>query len=612
MNVVYDCETYPNCFTLCAEAVDFPLTWCFEISDYRNEGADLIEWVRWLQAENATMIGFNNVGFDYPILHVLMKMGKGDASVLYQKAQDLIKAQDSDRFINVIYPSDRIVAQIDLYKIHHFDNKARATSLKALEFNMRMDNISDLPFPVGTRLTPPQIKMLKEYNAHDVRATKLFYEKSLDKIRFRQELTSKHGRDFTNHNDTKIGAEIFQMELEKAGVECYAYGKDGRTPKQTKREYIALKECIPQWVEFRHPEFQRIKSWFNEQIITETKGVFTDIIAKVGGLDFIYGTGGLHASVESETFIATSEMMIYDMDVSSLYPSIAIEHGHYPQHLGPRFVEVYRDLRTQRLGYAKNTAENAMLKLALNGTYGKSNDQFSIFYDPKFTMTITLSGQMVISLLAEWLLTVEGVRIIQVNTDGITVYMPRSAKARVDEICKAWEQGTRLQLEYVEYQKMVVRDVNNYLAHKMNGEVKRKGAYEYDIEWHQDGSMLVVPAVAEQVLIHGAPLRETLIQWSNKLDFMGRIRVPRNSRLELHIDGAVVPLENTQRYYVSTSGGQMVKVMPPLAKKPDVWRQFKQEAGWKVWPCNDIREATAPIDYDYYHQEIEKLVLGVM
>ncbi len=144
------------------------------------------------------------------------------------------------------------------------------------------------------------------------------------------------------------------------------------------------------------------------------------------------------------------------------------------------------------------------------------------------------------------------------------------------------------------------------------GKIKRKGAYEHDIEWHQNGSMLVVPKVAEQVLIYDKPLRETLMQWPDRLDFMGRIKVPRNSRLELHIDDAIIPLENTQRYYVSTLGGQMVKVMPPLPKKPDEWRHFKQEAGWKVWPCNNLKEATAPINYDYYQQEIEKLVMPVI
>ena len=79
--------------------------------------------------------------------------------------------------MHLVKPSDRFVTQIDLFKIHHFDNKARATSLKVLEFNMRSDSIEDLPFRVGTVLTREQVEVLKKYNQHDVSMTKAFYHK---------------------------------------------------------------------------------------------------------------------------------------------------------------------------------------------------------------------------------------------------------------------------------------------------------------------------------------------------------------------------------------------------------------------------------------------------
>ena len=604
MRLIFDIETYPNCFTLTACDPDGVLWWYFEISDWRNDRADLFAWLQSLS--NDELCGFNNVGFDYPVLHTFIQSGgKATAHDLYRKAQQLITSQDDDKFANIIYPKDRFIPQIDLFKIHHFDNKARSTSLKALEFNMRLDSVEDLPFPVGSLLTRDQVSVLRAYNKHDVDATRMFYRESLESIGFREQLTAKHGRDFMNHNDTKIGAEIFQMELERSGVQCYEYGAIGRVPRQTKRESINLHECVPQWVNFHHPEFQRIKNWFNTQVITETKGVFTDVVAHVEGLDFIYGTGGLHASVENSIFIADDEWMIYDMDVSSLYPSIAIEHGHYPEHLGESFVEVYRDLRTQRVGYKKGTAENAMLKLALNGVYGKSNDKFSIFYDPLFTMKITLGGQMMISLLADRLVMREELQIIQVNTDGVTIRLRRDAKWIIDAICKQWEKETRLTLEYAEYRVMAIRDVNNYIAQKMDGEVKRKGAYEYDLEWHQNGSALIVPKVAEQVLLHGASIRDTVLQWSDKFDFFCRVKVPRSSRLE----GDGKPLPNMLRYYVSEGGVTLTKIMPPLAKKPGVWRRIGVESGWTVCPCNHVKDAVLPINYSWYINEIEKLCL---
>lgn len=610
MRIVWDIETYPNCFILCAEHAEYPLTWAYEVSQFRDDTAELMDWLLWLKDQGAEMVGFNNVGFDYPVLHMLIQMRKASPATIYEKAMAII--QSEEKFAHMVYPSDRFVPQIDLFKINHFDNKARSTSLKALEFNMRMDNISDLPFPVGTMLNQEQIKVLRDYCAHDVRATKQFYHQNLDKIRFREELTAKYGRDFMNHSDVKIGKEIFQMELEKAGVQCYEYGPNGRQPKQTRRSVIDLNECVPHWITFKNPEFQRIKDFFASQKITETKGVFKDVIARVGGLDFVFGSGGLHASVENEYLTANEDMMILDVDCTSLYPSIAIENGYYPEHLGPKFVEVYRGIRTQRVSHKKGTAINGMLKFALNGAYGSSGEEFSFFHDLRYLMRTTLGGQLMLAQLSERLLNVDGLQIIQVNTDGITMYFPRILEKQVWEICHQWEKETRLTLESVEYSRMVIRDVNSYICMRTDGKVKRVGAYEHDVEWHQNASSLVVAKVAEQVLIYDKPLRETIINWPDKMDFMCRVKVPRSSRLVIEIDGVDRPLENTQRYYVSHGGGYLAKIMPPLAKKPDQWRRIGVESGWTVCPCNNIRDAVLPINHEYYIKETEKLCLSVM
>ena len=174
---VFDIETYPNVFTLAVEHADAPLRWMFEISDWRNDSREIIAFLQFLKETNARMVGFNNLGFDYPVLHTLIRMGKADAATLYQKAMAIIGSQDEDgsKWMHLVKPSDQFVTQIDLFKIHHFDNKARATSLKALEFNMRADNIEDLPFKVGTVLTHEQAQVLKKYNQHDVAQTKAFY-----------------------------------------------------------------------------------------------------------------------------------------------------------------------------------------------------------------------------------------------------------------------------------------------------------------------------------------------------------------------------------------------------------------------------------------------------
>jgi len=607
MRIIADCETYPNVFTLAAEHADYPIKWSFEISPWKDDSKELLNWLYWIVAQKGQLVGFNFLNFDGPILQYFVKMqGHATAVDLYQLAMQIINSQDEDKFANLIYPSDRFCTWICLWKLHHFDNKAKMTSLKALEFNMRLDSVEDLPFPVGVPLQRDQVPVLREYNAHDVHATKAFYHASLPMIEFREQLSQKHGKDFLNHNDTKIGAEIFQMALEAAGVPCYEYGPDGRQPRQTQRPVIGLYQCIPKWVWFDNPAFQNVYTHLEKQVITETKGVFKDLTAFCGGLEFVFGTGGIHASVENDIFVADDQMMILDLDVTSMYPSIAISQGYYPEHLGPTFVKVYDDLRRQRVGYKKGSPENAMLKLALNGVYGKSNDKFSIFFDPKFTMSVTLTGQLALAMLAERLSGIG--RIIQANTDGITISLHRKLRGRVQDICDLWEQETGLTLEEAEYSRMFIADVNSYIAQKVNGDVKRKGRYEWDVEWHQDASALVVPKVAEKVLLEGVPIRATVENWPDRMDFMCRAKIPRSSTL-WGSDGRQLP--NMLRYYVAKGGVALTKIMPPLAKNPGVMRHFAVVSGWKVCPCNNIADATMDIDFDWYVNEVEKLTLGM-
>ena len=590
---IFDCETYPNCFLLNALTLETGERRSYEISYWRNDFVKL----RTDLPGFGEMVGFNSLGFDYPLVHWMMKHGDPSAREIYDQAMRIINGEDK----TTIWRSDRYAVQIDLFKIHHFDNMARATSLKVLEFNMRMDNISDLPFKVGTILTREQVEVLREYCWHDVHATALFLEQSREQIAFRRDLAKRHPKyDWLNFSDVKIGKIVFQMELEKQHVPCYS----SEGPIQTIRSFINLGDCMPAGIALERPEFRAIYDRIASTTIAETKGAFKDLSATVEGVEYVFGTGGLHASVSNKSYIADDEYMIYDIDVTSLYPSIAITRGYYPKHLGEKFVEVYRQLLDQRMSHPKGSAENAMLKLALNGVYGASGDKYSIFFDTKFTMRITIGGQMMIAKLVEYLLSIKGMEIIQVNTDGITMRIPRAIKPTVDFMCAMWEQLTHLHLESVEYSKMFIADVNSYLAVKTGGSIKRKGRYEYDTGWHQNGSSKVIAKVAEQHLVYGADIESTVCNWSDKMDFMLRAKIPRSSRLEYN-DSRL--LENTQRYYMSKEGGTLTKIMPPLPKAPDKERRIAIQKGYTVCPCNNIKDATMSVDYDWYIEEIKTL-----
>jgi DNA polymerase elongation subunit (family B) len=226
------------------------------------------------------------------------------------------------------------------------------------------------------------------------------------------------------------------------------------------------------------------------------------------------------------------EWGFYGILSASYYPNLAIVNKVYPKHLSETFCDVYEDVYIQRKGFAKGTSENATMKLALNGVYGDSNSKFSPFYDSQYTMTITISGQLSLCMLSEKLLEIEGLDIIQINTDGVTVRVPRD---RVDDhvkICEDWEKLTGLELERNDYNSMYIRDVNNYIAEYTNGSLKRKGAYEYeDLDWSKNHSGLIIQMAAVAYLTEGKPVQDTIRNHKDKMDFMMRVKVPRSSRL---------------------------------------------------------------------------------
>ena len=560
-DIGYDIETYPNIFTFTAVHITTGVKWYFEISFRRNDLMSFCLFLEILAHHGCRMVGFNNIGFDYPVIHFIYRARRASINVIdiYDKAMSIINAPHNARFAHLVWESDWLVPQLDLYKIHHFDNQARATSLKVLEFNMRSNNIEDLPFDVGLHLDNDQSDVLSTYNLHDVNETNKFYNHTLDQIRFREELTEKYGKNFLNHNDTKIGKDFFIMKLEEHTPGCcYTYIDKKRHIQQTIRDQIKLADVVLPYVKFQHPEFQRILHWFNSQVITETKGSIKDVNCNINGFQFDFGTGGIHGSIESQIVYSNDQYIIEDWDVASYYPNLAIANGLHPAHLGMTFCKIYQEVYEQRKQHAKGTAENAMLKLALNGVYGDSNNKYSPFFDPQYTMSITINGQLLLCMLAEALMSSTDVQMIQINTDGLTIRYPRSIQSWVHHVAEWWENLTKLELENVEYNRFIVRDVNNYIAEYTDGSVKRKGAYEHDLGWHQNHSNLIVPKAAEAALIHGADIRDFIMNHDDDMDFLLRAKVPRKTVLEW--GGKKV--QNIVRYYISTQGEILEKIMP--------------------------------------------------
>lgn len=613
----YDLETFPNTFTCRATHVSTGTKYTFEVSDRRDDRLKLFEFLKYLRSVNARLVGFNNLWFDGEVTQWFYENPYSSVSQIYAKAMSRIKGDHT----YPMWPDRRLVEQIDLLKIHHFDNMAKATSLKSLEIAMKMGSVEDLPFPVGTNLDNVQKDVLLEYNDHDVDATTDFYNASYSMIQFREELTEKYGRDFMNHNDTKIGAEVFIIELEKAGIPCYERNAAGkRIPRQTPRSSIDLSQCIFSYVRLEHPAFLMILNYLKDQVIKETKGIFSDIrctqemvqwmdpkkvkvwlkgakkprrlchvpadadftdakfIAvslhcRIHNFNYEFGTGGLHASLHREIVYSTDTHKIVDLDVASYYPNLAIKNRIYPAHLGEQYCDISEYLFNERNRVGKKTMMGGAYKLALNGTYGNSNNEHSPFFDPMYTMKITINGQLSLCMLVEQLIKIPDLKMIQCNTDGITFHCPTQYLDHANNLRVWWEQVTKLELEEVRYSRFFIRDVNSYIAEYEEGGVKRKGAYEYKREWHKDHSALVVQKAVEAYMLNGTDIAGFICSHSDPFDFMIRGKVNRDASLHLvYQNGYEKKTGNTIRYFVSNTGGSLIKRSIPKGV-PGTWKR---------------------------------------
>ena len=461
---IYDIETYPNIFTCAFLHPSTGMTFMFEISTRINMWEQLVAFINELKRMDASMVGYNNIHFDYPVVHYIVSSPEMvSVEQIYDVAMAIIKGRGQ-----MIWENQHIVKQIDLFKINHYDNKAKSTSLKALEFAMRMDSIQDLPVELGKWLTNEEMDELISYNWHDDEATVFFYVRCLAQISFRKKLSEKYGKDFTNMSDSKIGSEIFILKLNQAGINTHSRINGKREVINTTHKTIPLIDCIPNYIQFETPQFQDILQRFKSTTLygDNVKALFKNFSTEIDGLEYVFGAGGQHACREGY-FESDDNYIIVDQDVASMYPSIAIANGYYPEHLTEAFSPIYKELVDERKRVGKKSIMGAGLKISANGTYGNSGNKYSPFFDLRYLLRTTLTGQLTLSMLVEQIIKIPECIMIQTNTDGITYKIPRVYLPQVELVTKWWENITGLELEDAYYSRMWLSDVNNYIAEGM-------------------------------------------------------------------------------------------------------------------------------------------------
>jgi hypothetical protein len=326
--------------------------------------------------------------------------------------------------------------------------------------------------------------------------------------------------------------------------------------------------------------------------------------------------GGLHTENKPEIFEADEEYEIIDWDVSSYYPAIIINNRKYPAHLGKEFLSGYKRMFERRLELKPLAKKDkrikgivGALKLAVNSVYGKSSDMQSWIYDRQLTMFTTITGELSLLMLIE-AYELEGIHVISANTDGVTIRIKKTDIDKMYDLNEWWQNLTGYELERTDYSKIIFSTVNDYLAIKTDGEVKKKGDFLTDFELHKNKSGRIIPIALEQYFINGIPVSDTIRNHGNIYDFAMRQRATRDFHFEGLSNGKTTIYNKLIRYYVSNTGEKLLKVKNADSASGAASISQVEAGDWVMTVCNHLT-SSHPLDninHSYYIEQAEKIV----
>ena len=624
---VMDYETLSNCFIAVFEHYKEDKRRVFVIHSLtpREQFREFIEFLNENLERGEKHISYNGLSFDSQITQYILTNHEDwyqyenqyIAELIYLYAQRIIERQKDEQPDYAEW--QLFIDQIDLFKMNHWDNVAKRSSLKWIQFSMDWDNVKDMPIHHSVEIkTVEEISTVVTYCINDVKSTKKILELSKEQLSLRKSLTEEYGINLYSASETKIAKELFLQFLSKRlGMPKHELRK-----MRTIREYVSLEECILPYISFTTKPFQELLEFYRGKVVTETKGALKYMV-HYKGVDTYYGLGGVHGARESGIYEATEGYTLMSSDVISFYPNVAIRNKFAPAHLNKEdFCEVYEGIFEDRKKIPKTDPKNYVLKIVLNSAYGLSNDENSFLYDPKFTMSITINGQLLLTKLYEMLAEgIPGCIPITQNTDGLEMMIPTCFKQKYLDICREWEDLTSLQLEHDEYKKIIIGDVNSYIGIYANPEKKPKckGRFEWEDQekkkvavLHKNKSFLIIPKALYAYFTKGVDPKDYLKENRNIFDYCGGVKMKGDWDLygvEIK-DGLIVQqkYQKVNRYYISKDGIKLLK-----RNKTD-GREIQIESGkWLQTVVNKMEDKIwdENIDEDYYLQAIYKEINNI-
>lgn len=624
---VFDIEVFQNIFHCSVRNTETGDVYKFEISSRVNQLRELVQffkqvnsYIKWGDyyetkttiASNIIFCGYNNIHYDNPIINYLIEyeealMGNNIATIcssIYNLSRTITTSKEDD------------ISKWEHWKyqiwFEHFDlltmlysNKLRV-GLKELQVTMQYPDVQEFVCDWTKPLPLEDFDSMIEYNINDIDSTTELLNRCKKDIELRISIEDEYGVRVLSKDGVNIGMKILTHKyLEKTGLSWWDI-KDLRSPA----DYIALKDVILPFIEFKSPILQKVLDDMKSQIVSPgRKGYENNFI--FNGLRYTVGVGGIHSKNGPEIIIPAEDEMLILSDVASLYPSMIEKYGFYPKHLGPEFLETYVGILYERLEAKHNgdKVKNETLKLALNGLSGNLQNEHNFCYSPFAVMQIRINGQLLLLMLAEELSQI-GCRIVQANTDGLFVLLKKNVYQQVNSICRNWEQLTKLTLEEERFEGMYQYAINDYIAVREGYKetknpdlIKTKGMFITKVILGKGLSPKIIPEAIVKYLVDGIPVRDTIENCKDIKKFLMSEKTGKQWTVEYMNEEQ----QRTNRFYASTNGGYL-------------WK-WKEEKGFKQYQnmlsssgvtllnkFNDKPIEERKINYRYYLREALKVI----
>lgn len=569
---VYDIEVFQNIFHCSVKNTETNNIYKFEISERKNQLRELVKFFKQVDKyitwgdyyttninipANVIFCGYNNLHYDNPIINYIIeyedKLMQYNIPTICSSIFNLSKTITTSSEDNIdAWKHWKYQIWFDTFDILTmlYSNKLRV-GLKEIQVTMQYPNVQEFVCDWTKPLPLEDFDSMIDYNINDIESTSELLNRCKKDVDLRIAIEDEYGVRVLSKDGVNIGMKILtQKYLEKTGL-TWQDIKDLRSPMSV----IPLKDVILPFIKYDSPILQRVLDDMKNQIVSpgrkgyENKFVFNN-------LRYSVGVGGIHSVNSPEIIIPRDDEMLIDIDVASLYPSMLIEYEFYPKHLGKEFLEVYKQIKDERIEAKHNgdKVKNETLKLALNGLSGNLQNEHNFCYSPFAVMQIRINGQLLLLMLAEKLTQI-GCRIVQANTDGLFVLLKKDVYSKVNSICREWEQLTKLTLEEDRFKAMYQYAINDYFAITEDNKVKEKGMFITTVKLGKGLTPKIIPKAVISFFKDGIPVEDTIKNCTDIRDFL----MSEKTGKQWHVEYMNEEQQRTNRFYASTNGGYLWK-----------------------------------------------------